>query len=95
MVLVAARAVVVEVEAEVWSLLYGYVVVAVQVLLVAPPSAAEFLEDCFDRRVTETELAELSEGVRLPTAVDALPVVTDEALDAEPIVVGVIATLCG
>jgi hypothetical protein len=35
--LIAARPVVVEVESEVWTLLYGYVVVAVQVSLAAMP----------------------------------------------------------
>jgi hypothetical protein len=43
--LIAARAVVVEVEPEVWPVLYGYVVITVQVSLAAMPLLSKLVEN--------------------------------------------------
>jgi hypothetical protein len=51
--LVAARAVVIEVESEVWTLFDGYVVVTVQVSLALVPLLAELFEDDADRGSVE------------------------------------------
>jgi hypothetical protein len=52
--LVTACAVVVEVESEVWALLYGYVVIAVQMPLALVPLLAELFEDDANGRSIET-----------------------------------------
>jgi hypothetical protein len=80
--LIAACAVVVEVQAKVWTLLYGHVVVTVQVTLVLVPLLAEFVEDDAYGWVIQAVCAAVADDVWLPTTVNALPTVSHKALDA-------------
>jgi hypothetical protein len=90
--LIAARPVVVEVEPEVWALLYGDVVVTVQVSLVPVPSLPQLIKDCFSLWLAKFVHPEVADSVRLPPAVNALPSITFEALDPEPLVIGVVSS---
>jgi hypothetical protein len=93
MALVAASPVVVQVEAKVWALFYGDVVVCVEVCLIAMPSLSQLIEDDACGWFVNAIRSGVFDNVRFPSAIDALPTISLEALDAEPVMVTAVASL--
>ena len=93
MALVAASPVVVQVEAKVWALFYGDVVVCVEVCLIAMPSLSQLIEDDACGWFVNAIRCGVFDNVRFPSAIDALPTISLEALDAEPVVMTAVASL--
>lgn len=93
MAFVTACLVVVQFEPKVRALVYCYVVVTVKMPLVAVPPHPQLFQDQGCWRGVEAIGATVANDVRFPAAVDALPTVTLEALDAQFAVVFVIAAL--
>ncbi len=69
--------------------------VGVQVTLAAAEPRLQLGQHLLGWWRAQPELPEFLHDVWLPTAVDASPLVTDEAEDSKPAMVGVLAALCG
>jgi hypothetical protein len=91
MALVTSGAVVVDVEAKVWTLLYWCVVVPVEVSLATVPLLSQFIEDDVRRWFVESVCSCIANNVRFPATVNAPPGVALEALDTQPAVIGIVS----
>ena len=78
MTYIASCPIVVEAETEVGPLVDPLLVLAVEVLLVAELGSPQLVEDDLGRWIFDTDSAALAEALRLPTTVNARPVVALE-----------------
>ena len=93
MTAIASRPHVVEIEAQVRLLRDWNLMVGVQVAFTAVMSVAQLGEHTICGWVAETVPAEVSDDIRLPTAIDAAPGVALEAEDAEAAMVRIVSAI--
>jgi hypothetical protein len=90
---IAARPEVVEIESEVRPLSNRNLMVGVEVAFATIVSVAKLVEHSVRRRIAELEPAEVSDDIRLPTAIHAPPPITLEAEDPQPAMVRIVSAV--
>jgi hypothetical protein len=91
---IASSPKVVEVEPKVLPHRYRDLMVGVQVTLALAETLSQLGQHLFNGRRTKFEMPEVLHQVRLPPAVNALPLITNEAKNPKAPMVGVVTAGC-
>ncbi|HEV8189462.1 MAG TPA: hypothetical protein VGP83_17035 [Pyrinomonadaceae bacterium] len=91
---IAARSVVVEVAPKIRTALDGYLVISVEMSVVTVVAPAQFFENDIERRFVEVIELTVTHAIRHPATVNAAPVVTYEAQQAQATMHVIVAACC-
>ena len=93
MTAIASRSQVVEIESQVRPLLNGYLMVGMQVTFAATECSTQFIQHRLGRWNSESDLAEYSDNLRLPTAIHAPPAVALETEEPKSSMVRIVSAV--
>ena len=93
MTAIASRPQIVEIEPQVRPLSNGNLMVGVQVAVAPTECSTQFIQHLLRRWNSESDLAEYSDNLRLPTAIHAPPAVALETENPQSAVVRIVSTV--
>jgi hypothetical protein len=90
---IASRPEVIEIESKVWTNLNWNLMVGVKVAFAAVVAISQLGQHSICGRIAELEPAEVSDNIRLPTAIHTPPTIALEAEDPQPTVVRIVSAV--